>query len=99
MSLSSGLEIEKLMELKEYDNHFRVIVLDNPKTQLKGFIAIHIKNERVPSFGATRLWKYENELDGLRDALRLSRLMSYKASLAGLPFRPPQTPPLFPQHP
>jgi len=98
MSLSSGLEIEKLMELKEYDNHFRVIVLDNPKTQLKGFIAIHIKNERVPSFGATRLWKYENELDGLRDALRLSRLMSYKASLAGLPCGGAKAVLLLPEH-
>lgn len=76
-----SLDLEKL---DEYDNHYKVIFLNNPKTGLKGFIAVHRKNKDVSSFGATRLWKYEDSLKGLRDALRLSRLMSYKAALAGL---------------
>ncbi|PIR74757.1 MAG: leucine dehydrogenase [Candidatus Magasanikbacteria bacterium CG10_big_fil_rev_8_21_14_0_10_47_10] len=76
------LEIEKL---EEYDNHHKVVLLNNPETGLKGFIAIHRKNKDIPSFGATRLLHYRDSLDGLRDALRLSRLMSYKSALSGLP--------------
>lgn len=78
----NGVDIEKL---EEYDNHHKIIFLNNQKTDLQGFIAIHRKNKNSPSFGATRLWQYKDSLDGLRDALRLSRLMSYKAILAGLP--------------
>jgi len=69
----------------EFDDHIRVYSIDNPDIGLKGFIAIHRKNKNVPSFGATRLWHYKDPLDALSDALRLSRLMSYKAALAGLP--------------
>ncbi len=82
MSIIHGLEIEKF---EEYDNHHKVVSLNNPNAGLKGCIAIHRKNKDAPSFGATRIWEYEDSLEGLRDALRLSRLMSYKAALAGLP--------------
>lgn len=78
----SNIDVKKLAE---YDNHHKVIFLNNPGAGLKGFIAIHRKNKNVPSFGATRLWHYQDSLEGLADALRLSRLMSYKAALAGLP--------------
>lgn len=81
MNCYNGVNIEKL---EEYDKHHKVIFLNNPKTGLRGFIAIHRKNKNSPSFGATRFLRYENSLDGLRDALRLSRLMSYKAASAGL---------------
>ena len=30
------------------------------------------------------MWKYESEADALKDVLRLSRGMSYKAAIAGL---------------
>lgn len=78
----SNVDIEKLAE---YDNHHKVVFLNNPGAGLRGFIAIHRKNKNVPSFGATRLWHYQDSLEGLADALRLSQLMSYKAALAGLP--------------
>lgn len=74
-----------LEKLKEYDEHYKVVFINNTESGLKGFLAIHRKNKNIPSFGATRLWRYSDPLDGLRDALRLSRLMSYKAALAGLP--------------
>lgn len=82
MNYYNGVNIEKL---EEYDKHYKVIFLNNPKTGMQGFIAIHRKNKNNPSFGATRFLRYENSLNGLRDALRLSRLMSYKAALSGLP--------------
>ncbi|MBU0546338.1 ThiF family adenylyltransferase [Patescibacteria group bacterium] len=70
----------------EFDDHDLVVEIDEPKAGLKGFIAIHRINENYPALGATRLWKYNCEEDALRDALRLSRLMSYKSAAAGLPY-------------
>lgn len=71
--------------LPEYDNHHLVTYLHDERTALEAFVAIHRKNGALPSFGATRLWQYRSEEEALRDALRLSRLMSYKAALASLP--------------
>ena len=71
--------------LPEYDKHHFVTFLHDETTGMEAFIAIHRKNERVPSFGATRLWQYASDSDALKDALRLSKMMSYKAALAGLP--------------
>lgn len=38
-----------------------------------------------PAAGGTRLWHYADDADALTDALRLSRGMSYKNAMAGLP--------------
>lgn len=70
----------------EFDNHTFISFLNDAKTGLKGFIAVHRNNGEVPSFGATRIWHYESDADALDDALRLSRMMSYKSALAGLPY-------------
>jgi len=71
--------------LPEYDMHYLVTFVHDDASGMEGFVAIHRKNPSVPSFGATRLWTYASDEEALRDALRLSRLMSYKAALAGLP--------------
>lgn len=57
----------------------------DPATGLKGFIAIH-STALGPAFGGCRRWTYPNEKAALSDALRLSRGMSYKNALAGIPF-------------
>jgi leucine dehydrogenase len=57
----------------------------DPTTGLKGFIAIH-STALGPAFGGCRRWDYPNEDAALSDALRLSRGMSYKNALAGIPF-------------
>jgi len=75
-----------LKGIPEFDNHFLVIYLHNKKAKLESYIAIHKKNGRLPSFGATRLYKYPSKKEALMDALRLSKLMSYKSALAGLPY-------------
>ncbi len=74
----------EIRALPEFENHYAVFRLENKDIGFKGYISIHRKNPAVPSFGATRMWAYENDTDGLRDSLRLSRMMSYKAALAGL---------------
>ncbi len=38
-----------------------------------------------PAVGGTRFWSYPNEAEAITDGLRLSRGMTYKNSLAGLP--------------
>lgn len=80
------VKIEKLKKFSEYDRHNKVYRLEDKKTGLVGFLAIHRQRSLFPALGATRLWLYETEDDALRDALRLSKLMSYKAALLGLPY-------------
>ena len=80
------LSLKLLKSFEEFDNHYLVINISNKKAKLDGYIAIHRKNKSGPSFGATRLWNYSSKKDALKDALRLSKLMSYKSALAGLPY-------------
>jgi len=81
--MANNLEIEKL---PEFDDHKLVSFVFDEKADLRGYIAIHRGGSKIPALGATRLWRYDSESDALRDALRLSRLMSYKAALAGLKY-------------
>ncbi len=74
------------LAMTEYDDHVRVVKIEEPAIGLLGFIAIHRKRGNHPSLGATRLWTYTSEQDALRDALRLARLMSYKSAGVDLPY-------------
>ncbi|MET0684481.1 MAG: Glu/Leu/Phe/Val dehydrogenase dimerization domain-containing protein [Solirubrobacteraceae bacterium] len=40
---------------------------------------------RGPSLGGCRMWRYDDTRAGVRDALRLSRAMTFKSAAAGLP--------------
>jgi len=71
--------------LEEFDNHRLISFVYDPKTQLRGFIAIH-RGGSIPAFGATRFWHYAEESLALKDAIRLARLMSYKSAMAGLAY-------------
>ncbi|MBU0570250.1 amino acid dehydrogenase [Patescibacteria group bacterium] len=70
--------------LPEFDNHKLVTYFIDKVTGLEGYIAIHRGNRKCPSFGATRFWNYSSKSDALKDVLRLSKMMSYKATMAGL---------------
>lgn len=63
--------------------HEGVHVCSDPETGLKAIIAVH-NTVLGPSLGGTRMWHYENEEDAMTDVLRLSRGMTYKASISGL---------------
>ncbi len=86
MSETKILSKEDLEMFPEYDNHYKVVKVEDESVGLKGYIAIHRNRKQFPALGATRIWNYQNEHEALRDALRLSRLMSYKSALAGLPY-------------
>lgn len=49
-----------------------------------GIVFIH-STVLGPAVGGTRLWNYSSEQDAITDGLRLSRGMTYKNALAGLP--------------
>lgn len=65
----------------EFDHHYLVKFIEDKSVGLRGFIAIH--RDGGASLGATRLWRYASKQEALRDALRLSRLMTYKSAIAG----------------
>ncbi|RUO21686.1 Glu/Leu/Phe/Val dehydrogenase dimerization domain-containing protein [Aliidiomarina haloalkalitolerans] len=73
-----------LFEHKEFDNHEQVVFCHDKVTGLKAIIAVH-DTTMGPALGGTRMWSYANSEEALTDVLRLSRGMTYKSALAGLP--------------
>ena len=71
-------------ENSENRDHESIHQFYDPKTGLKAIIAIH-STALGPAAGGCRMWQYDNEADAVRDALRLSRGMTYKNAMAGLP--------------
>lgn len=68
----------------DYDDHELVEVVRDSKSGLTAIIALH-STHLGPGAGGTRFWHYAQPADAMRDALRLSRGMSYKNAMAGLP--------------
>jgi len=73
-----------LFEQMVAGDHEQVIAFQNQATRLRGFLAIH-DTTLGPALGGVRIWSYSSDDEALADALRLSRAMTYKASLADLP--------------
>jgi leucine dehydrogenase len=68
----------------EFDGHEIVAYHSDPASGLRAIIAVH--NTRLgKGLGGCRMWPYADEGEALTDVLRLSRGMTYKAALAGLP--------------
>ena len=63
--------------------HEQVVFWHEPEHGYRGIIAIH-DTTLGPALGGTRFWDYPTDDQALVDVLRLSRGMTYKASLAGL---------------
>ena len=63
--------------------HEQVVFCQDQATGLKAIIAIH-NTVLGPALGGTRMWNYANDDEALVDVLRLSRGMTYKASISGL---------------
>ncbi len=64
--------------------HEKVLFVNNEKAGLKAIIAVHNTN-LGPAIGGCRLFPYESYDAALFDVLRLSRGMSHKNAVAGLP--------------
>jgi leucine dehydrogenase len=67
-----------------FDQHELVAFTEDPATGLKAIIAVH-DTHLGAALGGCRMFAYANDADALEDVLRLSRGMTYKSALAGLP--------------
>lgn len=68
----------------EFSEHEDVIFAHDAATGLFAIIAVH-DTRLGPALGGCRMWPYDHAGDALTDALRLSRGMTYKNAVAGLP--------------
>ena len=68
----------------DFDDHELVQLVRDPASGLTALIALH-STHLGPGAGGTRFWRYADPRDAMRDVLRLSRGMSYKNAMAGLP--------------
>lgn len=76
--------MDSLWDFPDFDEHELVHFVTDPKTGLQAVIAVH-STHLGPGAGGTRFWHYAEASDAIADALRLSRGMSYKNAMAGLP--------------
>ena len=73
-----------LFQNPDFDEHEQVIYCHDPETGLRGIIAIH-STALGPAAGGCRMFPYVSDEAALTDVLRLSKGMTYKNSVAGLP--------------
>ncbi len=74
----------EILEQMGAEGHEQLVVVSDAGSGLKAIIAIH-DTTLGPACGGTRIWPYKSEQEAIRDALRLSRAMTYKAAAADLP--------------
>lgn len=67
-----------------FDDHELVVFKVDVNTGLKAIIAVHNTNLGA-SLGGCRMYPYQDGQAALEDVLRLSRGMTYKSAIAGLP--------------
>lgn len=68
----------------DFDAHECVQLVHDRASGLTVIIAVH-SSHLGPAAGGTRFWHYNDPSGAMRDCLRLSRGMSYKNAMAGLP--------------
>lgn len=68
----------------DFDDHEIVHFVTDRASGLRAVICVH-STHLGPGAGGVRFWHYAESGDAVRDALRLSRGMSFKNAMAGLP--------------
>ena len=71
-------------DFPDFDDHEGLHLFRDRGSGLTAIVAIH-STALGPASGGTRFWHYPDRADAITDALRLSRGMSYKCAMAGLP--------------
>lgn len=79
---STGRSVNAFEIMARY-GHEQLVQCYDESTGLKAVIGIH-STILGPSMGGTRMWNYASDEEGVIDALRLSRGMTYKAAISGL---------------
>jgi leucine dehydrogenase len=75
----------EIFNMREFDAHELIVFGDDAATGLRAVIALH-STALGPAAGGCRMWPYPTLAAAVADVLRLSRGMSYKNAIAGLPF-------------
>src|SRR3569833_562273 len=70
--------------LPDFDAHEDIHFFTDEKCGFEAIIAVH-STHLGPAAGGCRFWHFVEDEEALVDALRLSRGMSYKIAMAGLP--------------
>jgi len=65
-------------------DHEELVIRRGRRSGLYTIVAVH-STTLGPALGGCRMWRYQSSADGARDALRLSRAMTFKAAAAGVP--------------
>jgi leucine dehydrogenase len=78
--LNDGGRVDRYLEALD---HEEVLLRRGKRSGIFTVVAVH-STVRGPSLGGCRMWEYVDSRSGLRDALRLSRAMTYKAAVADL---------------
>lgn len=71
-------------DLPDFDDHEAVHLFRDAQSGLSAIIAVH-STHLGPAAGGVRFWHYADSTQAITDALRLSRGMSFKNAMAGLP--------------
>lgn len=66
------------------DNYEQIVFCNDTRVGLKAIIALH-NTALGPATGGCRMWNYRSEEEAITDVLRLSKGMTYKASISNLP--------------
>lgn len=72
-----------IFNAESFADHEQVVFVSDAPTGLRAIIAIH-DTTLGPALGGCRMYPYADEAAALRDVLRLSRGMTFKAAAAGL---------------
>ena len=73
-----------ILDAMSREDFEEVLAIRDRRSGLRGFLALH-DTTAGPAFGGIRRWRYGNEKQALLDCLRLSRAMTWKCALAGVP--------------
>ena len=76
--------MDSLWDSPDFDEHELVQFVTDRESGLCALIAVH-STHLGPAGGGVRFWHYAKTGDAVADVLRLSRGMSYKNAMAGLP--------------
>jgi len=75
----------EIYAMRAFDGHELVVFGHNANLGLHAIVAVH-STALGPAAGGCRMWPYASTEAAVVDVLRLSRGMSYKNAMAGLPF-------------
>jgi leucine dehydrogenase len=84
MATENQQKLLDIFEEMKAQGHEQIIFNYDQATGLKSIIAIH-DTTLGPALGGCRMWNYESTEEALHDVLRLSKGMTYKCGVSGVP--------------